>query len=109
MAGLLLLAGACEYQNEESLFGKEENCAEPVLFSTNIQPIIQANCALSGCHAAGGSLPALTTYEQVKARAAAVQHLTESMQMPPAASGKSLTPAEIQEISCWVAQGALDD
>ena len=106
MSGLLLLAGACEYKNEEELFGKEAQCADEVFFLTDIQPIIQTNCAISGCHASGGTSPELTSFEKVAARAADVVRETQSGHMPPASSGKSLSAEEINRISCWVQQGA---
>ena len=69
---LLILSVACEYQNEEALFGNRGIWAEPVVFSTQIEPIIQANCAVSGCHAAGAILPGLTSFEEIKASAAEI-------------------------------------
>lgn len=106
---LLMLSVACEYQNEETLFGNRENCAAPVAFSTQIAPIIQANCAVSGCHAAGAILPELTSFEKRKASAAEIKHETQSLHMPPPSSGKSLTQEEINLIACWVNQGAEGD
>lgn len=103
---MLLMVGACEYKNEEELFGRETECAEEVFFLTDIQPIIQTNCALSGCHAKGGTSPELTSFEKVAGRAADVAHETQSGHMPPASSGKSLSAEEINMISCWVQQGA---
>jgi uncharacterized membrane protein len=105
----LVLTSACEYQNEESLFGDEEACAAPVVFTTHIEPLIQANCAISGCHAAGGTQPTFTSYEQIKARAGDIRHMTQSLQMPPPTSGKSLSDEQIQQIGCWVEQGAVKE
>lgn len=105
MACLLVLTG-CEYENEEALFGEPEECTTPVLFESEIRPLIQANCAFSGCHAAGGTSPELTTFELVQARATDIRHMTQSRQMPPPSSGRSLSQEEIDKIACWVEQGA---
>lgn len=103
---LLIIVCACEYQNEEALFGSnEDNCPTAVLFTNHIQPIVEANCAVSGCHAAGGISPELTSFEKVKAASLQVKHQTQSLQMPPPGSEKSLTQQEIDLISCWVKQG----
>ena len=103
--GLLLLTGACEYENEESLFAPQGECSTPVVFTTHIAPIIQVNCAVSGCHFTGGISPELTSYEKVTARAIEVQHQTQSRHMPPPWSGKTLTQEELALIKCWVKQG----
>ena len=105
---LLLIAGACEYENEQELFGNEP-CATAVVFTNQVQPIIQANCAVSGCHISGGMPPELTSYEKVKARAQDVRNLTHSRQMPPPYSSRALTTEEIALIDCWVKQGAPRD
>jgi uncharacterized membrane protein len=107
---LAFLAGACAYEQEDSLFEKQEDdCATPVAFNTHIAPIIQTNCALSGCHAVGGVEPEFTSFEQVKARANEVKQQTQSRQMPPASSGRSLSQEEIRMIACWVNKGAPED
>lgn len=107
LSSLLLVVAACEWENEEDLFARSEACADPVRFATHIAPIIQTNCAISGCHAAGGLSPELSSYEKVKARAADVRQETGAGQMPPPSSGKSLSKEEIQQIACWVEQGMI--
>lgn len=106
MVYLLLLAG-CEYENEEALFGDAEKCTSSVLFEGDIRAILQTNCTLAGCHAAGGTPPELTTFERAHASAADILHLTQSRQMPPPSSGISLSEEEIDMIACWVEQGAM--
>jgi mono/diheme cytochrome c family protein len=105
LCSCLLAFGACEWENEEELFAEAVACAEPVVFTTHIAPIIQTNCAISGCHAAGGISPELTSYEKVKARAADVRHETGSGEMPPSYSNKNLSQEQIDKIACWVEQG----
>lgn len=104
----LLVSAGCEYENEEALFGESQECSTAVFFEKDIRPLIQANCALPGCHAAGGTLPELTSFELVHARAADIRHMTQSRQMPPPTSGRSLSQEEIDKISCWVEQGSRE-
>ena len=72
VCSLMVLLGSCEWESEEALFAEPEACAEPLSFATHIAPIVQTNCAISGCHLSGGQPPELTSYEKVKARAADV-------------------------------------
>lgn len=106
MGCLSTLFAGCEYKNEEELFGEKEACGEAVSFAAEIEPLIQANCALSGCHAAGGVFPELTTFEKISASAPEIKQMTQILQMPPPSSGKSLTQQEIDHIACWLEQGA---
>lgn len=107
MLCLLVLTG-CEYENEESLFGESPECSTAVLYEGDIRPLIQNNCALAGCHAAGATPPELTDFEMVHARAADIRHMTQSRQMPPPTSGRSLSQEEIDKIACWVEQGSRE-
>lgn len=109
MGCLFTSFAGCEYKNEEDLFGEKEACREAVSFAAEIEPLIQANCALSGCHATGGVFPELSTFEKIKASAADVKQVTQSLQMPPPSSGKSLNQQQIDLIACWVGQGALNN
>lgn len=109
LACLFSALSACEWENEETLFAEEKACAEEVLFSTHIGPLVQTNCAVSGCHIAGGVSPELSSYENVKAVAADVKRQTQSGNMPPPSSNKSLSQEEIKQIACWLEQGTKQD
>jgi hypothetical protein len=86
--GILLLYG-CYNDKEEILYGNTSCEDLSTSFATNINPIIQSNCAIPTCHAAGstnGPGP-----------------LTTNAQMP---KNGSLTNSQIKTISCWVDSGA---
>ncbi|MDC1221193.1 cytochrome c [Salibacteraceae bacterium] len=72
-------------------------------FSLEIQPIIDANCATSGCHASGAQFPPLTNYTEIKDRSDRVKATTGSGSMPKVGS---LTTAQIETIANWVDGGA---
>ena len=75
-----------------------------VSFALDVKPLIDANCV--SCHGVGGQSPNLTTYNSISANAATVKSEVVSKEMP---IGGSLTDAEIQAISCWVDNGALNN
>ena len=102
----LLTFMSCAYDNAEDLYGSEECPPGGTSFAQTIQPIINANCAISGCHVTGQQNPPLTTYEQVAANADRVKARTSNGTMPPTSSGLSLTIEDIESIACWVDDGA---
>lgn len=71
----------------------------------SIKAIIQTNCAVSGCHN-GSQSPNLTNDNIIISSANRIQSRTTVRTMPPSSSGLSLTQAEIDQIACWVADGA---
>jgi tetratricopeptide (TPR) repeat protein/mono/diheme cytochrome c family protein len=83
-------------------------------FASDVAPIIYAECA--SCHRDGGDAPfSLTSYEQVRRRAAQIVQVTRSRYMPPwkpvAGFGefldaRRLSDAQIEVIGRWVAAGA---
>lgn len=76
--------------------------------STDIQNIIETNCAVSGCHA-GNVSPDLRSLDNIRNKADQIQIRTANKTMPPPSSSFSLTDTEIAAINCWVEDGALID
>ncbi|MEQ9439190.1 MAG: 2-polyprenyl-6-methoxyphenol hydroxylase [Cyclobacteriaceae bacterium] len=105
---LLVVASACTNDNEEDLFG-EVTCRDDTSLADDVQPIIAANCAISGCHVSGTQLPNFSQKSTIINRAANIRNKTKDRTMPPPASGITLSAEEIQLIDCWVAQGANDN
>mgnify|MGYP000253524894 CR=1 FL=1 len=70
-----------------------------------VKSIISSNCAVSGCHN-GNIFPNMTTDATIQAQASRIQARTGASTMPPSGSGFSLTQQEIDDISCWVEDGA---
>jgi hypothetical protein len=67
---LLVIASSfltsCYYNNEEDLYPTPAtNDTTIAKYSTDVQPIISANCAISGCHVTGATFPDFTTYQGV--------------------------------------------
>jgi hypothetical protein len=77
-------------------------------YSTQIKSIIDTNCAISGCHVAGGAAPITwTTIENVQSRAGDIKAKTQSGEMPK--GGPKLPQSQIDLIACWVDDGALNN
>lgn len=96
--------GDNEIEEEEEM---EDNCEGTSFTYTNaVKAIVDSNCALSGCHVAGGDLPDYTSYDLISSAANSVASRTRTRSMPPARSGRSLTDEQIKTIKCWVEDGA---
>ncbi len=100
---------ACTYNNEEELFTERPCDTTPATYAADIAPIIQLNCAISGCHVANRQFPNLSDYAGVQQHAARIKIRTANGTMPPSSSGKNLTVRQINQISCWVDGGALNN
>lgn len=105
----LFISGSCAYDNAEELFGEKGCPPEGTSFSQVIQPIINSNCAVSGCHVNGQQQPALETYAQISSNASKIKTRTSNGTMPPSTSGLVLNQDEIDAISCWEDDGAPEN
>lgn len=91
----------------------EDNCkvtkfivvSSDVKLSTDIMPIINNDCAISGCHN-GSVSPNLTTSSAVVQNADRIKNETQARTMP---RNRSLTQNEIDLIACWVDGGASNN
>lgn len=73
-----------------------------VSLSATVNPIIEENCAISGCHS-GAVFPNLTDTNAIIQNADNIRSRTTSRSMP---LGGSLTQTQIDAIACWVDDGA---
>ncbi len=110
-AGLILLIiCSCSSKKEDPVDpgggGGGNNCdGVAATFAATVQPIIQANCQLSGCHdgaSTAGPGP-LTTYERIKNASANIKRVVVARTMP---KGGTLSAEQIKSISCWVDSGS---
>ncbi|MBL7871588.1 MAG: hypothetical protein JNM78_08255 [Cyclobacteriaceae bacterium] len=77
-----------------------------VSWLTQIKPIVDVSCAKSGCHINGTGRIDLTKFDVVKANAVQIKTRVANKSMP---FDGSLTSDQIQLITCWVADGALNN
>jgi len=82
-------------------------CIDTILFSTQIEPMIQNNC--TGCHNIGGSLPTLTNHAEISSYAKSIlSTMNGSPQLMPL-NGPALHDTLIQQFSCWINQGKANN
>jgi SprB repeat len=76
-----------------------------IKFSTDVKSIINTNCAIAGCHVAGGSGPGnFAIFANIQASAFAIHRVVQSGNMPKNAA--KLPQAQLDAIACWVDDGA---
>lgn len=105
LTGVVLLFYSCYNDKEEILYGAITCDGANTSFAVNVFPIIQTNCAITGCHATGstnGPGP-LTSFTEIKNAAVPIKSAVVSRFMP---KNGSLTTSQIKTISCWVDAGA---
>lgn len=82
---------------------------QDVSLASDIVPLMQSNCAVSGCHVSGAQNPNFSDKANILQNASQILSRTSNRSMPPSSSGKSLTDAQIELIRCWVDAGAKDN
>lgn len=96
----------------------ENNCRDTttvlinsgISFSASVHPIIESNCAVSGCHVDGEQqLPNFQVTSNIISNATGIGNNVGAGTMPPSGSGQSLTDEERQLIVCWANDGGPDN
>lgn len=80
-------------------------------YTLDVKPILDANCAISGCHNASSKKDGkdYSTYSATKSRATdkafmgSMQHLSGYANMPEKAA--KLSDDKLKTISCWIENG----
>ena len=109
LAVLALGMESCYYDNEEELYPSDPNSCntDSLTYDNQIGSLINTNCSVSGCHAAGGESPTLTTYQEVKSNIDRIEirALIEKT-MPPTGP---LPQCELSQLTQWIADGAPEN
>lgn len=75
----------------------------------DVRPILDANCAVSGCHVGSNAARVnLKDANNIVARATDIKDRVTVGNMPPQNSGYSLTADEISLLTCWVTDGGQE-
>lgn len=104
---------SCYYDSEEDLYPISFNAAcdtTNITYSGAVKPILDLNCAYSGCHAEVGAAAGinLATHAGVVAYSSAnllssINHDGNASPMPK--NGNKLSDCDIQKITLWVQNG----
>ncbi len=94
---------SCHDREDEMKFA----CGEEVSLSNEVMPIIDANCAISLCHA-DGVQPFLNTAEQIILKSERIGVRVENGSMPPGGQ-PPLSSEDVDLILCWIADGSPDN
>ncbi len=83
-------------------------------FENDVAPIINASCALSGCHVSGFASGDFTSYSGVKDRVDSGRFEARAivaMDMPPSNTPgpMSLSVDQLKVLTCWIAAGAKNN
>jgi hypothetical protein len=88
------------------------DCPDTISYQQSIEPLININCSVSGCHnssGAGGYI--LTSHNQVSANAnvifGAIMHNPGTANMPQGAA--QLADSSIMQFECWMNQGKANN
>lgn len=75
-----------------------------IKLSVEIKTIIDASCAVTGCHVSGGPAVSFTTLANVISNASLIKSMTQNGTMPK--GGAKLPQEQLNAIACWVDDGA---
>ncbi len=108
MAIGITLMQSCYYDVEEELYPDLGTCnTEALTYENGIKPLIDNNCATSGCHLPGQQPPALSTFQEVSGSISRLNvRAVEDKTMPP--SGP-LSNCSIDQLRVWIAAGAPEN
>lgn len=102
-----MLLHSCYYDNAEDYYSQfpQASCdTTAISFSAKVKPILDNNCAISGCHSE--SFPQkgidLTSINGAQLHAEGIVNVTMQGSMPP---GRPLPDCEIQTLKAWLNQG----
>lgn len=100
---IALILASCTYDNQEDLgvipLG---SISEPIDFSTTIRPIINSDCAVSGCHESGATaLPDFSGDDRVLELASSIRDAVFEARMP---KGRTMSFEKRNLIVSWADQ-----
>ena len=103
----LLVYSSCYKDNVETLYPSSTTCdTTTISFANDIQPILNTNCALGGCHnkATASGTVELEDYDGAKSAAQGAL-LTDINDGSMPQGGTKLSQCNINKISRWVNMG----
>lgn len=111
LLSFVVLLFSCSKDAQSPVFSKPSGCDSTTMrYSSDIEPIVNANCSFGGCHCPGGEGSFdYTTYEGFAARIRAGRVLDrlalpvdDPQHMP---EHYELNPCDLYKLRIWIAQG----
>jgi hypothetical protein len=104
----ILILQSCSKDNVSQYASSDSPCTDTISFVHQIEPLINQNCATSGCHGPGSSTGyEFTSHGTIAANAtimlSAMRWESGVVQMPQGMP--QLADTLIQQFSCWIDQG----
>lgn len=113
ISAFVLLLSSCTKDKVSTLTVLDPNCIDTTSFSQKIRPLIMQNCATSGCHDASTHAEGydFTNHNSIAQNASLMLSAMrgESGTTPMPLGGPALADSLIQQFSCWIGQGKLDN
>jgi hypothetical protein len=106
---ILIVAGILNSCTKEKVpvITTAPDCTDTVRFATQIAPMIQNHCI--SCHNTGGALPKLTNHSEISSSATAILNTMNGTPQLMPQGGPALNDSLIQQFTCWIYQGKLNN
>lgn len=100
----------CKKEKAEDPITQDPAQCDPVSFATDVQPILNNNCAFSGCHSQASSADGINLSSHSGATAVGTNKLVGSIKhdngySPMPKNSPKLSASDIKKIECWVLDG----
>ncbi|MBT8229341.1 MAG: hypothetical protein KJO50_03715 [Bacteroidia bacterium] len=103
----ICLMVACSDDESEMM---TDNCeGVSVSYSSDILPVVNASCAVAGCHVAGFPSGDFTAYAGLKAKADNGSLMREVVNNKTMPQSGTISQAQRDLFECWIADGAPDN
>ena len=80
-----------------------------ITYSGSIQPLVASNCNTSGCHNSGSRNGDFTSYDKIKGIATNGTMRSVALVRMSMPQGRSLSSEELNQVECWLDNGAPND
>ena len=103
----VMLLDSCKYDVEEELYPSVADSTRAT-YVADIAPIINTNCAYTGCHVSGAQPPSLETYTEVLSIAnngLLTARTIDQRDMPPTGP---LSESDRNRIENWISNGTIE-
>jgi len=108
--GLVVIISACTKDTVTNVEGMCDTSA--VTYSSDVADILNASCAITGCHVSGSQTPLMSDFASASAASTApnflgaIKHEAGFTPMPFPPGSSQLEPCKIEMLEAWVEAGS---